>query len=170
MLTPEQTTALRPKLFSIQLVAGALIAGAILFAAVIAAITDWNNFNDRFKLLSLIGTVSGILVLGLSLIVPKVFASGDSDTLKPASNAQSAINDMIGSLTVETLIRFALIESAIMLNLMVVMIEPHRASLVIVGIGVLMMLIWFPRQSKMIATIEDRLRFPHEDPAQTSRR
>lgn len=158
MLTPEQINAIRPKLFTIQLVAATLFVSVVLFAVVISMITDWENLNDRFKMLSLIGTASGTLVLGLSMIVPRVFASGEPETHLPKSDdPQQSISSILTSLTVETLIRFALIEAAIFLNLVVMMIEPQRASLVIVGIGVLMMLIWFPRKSKMIAVIDDRL-------------
>jgi hypothetical protein len=157
MLTPEQITDIRPKLVVIQIIATALIIGVIVFAAVIFAIVDWGNLNARLKMLSLIGTVTGIFMFGLSIVAPKVFASGN-DVAPPADSDQSdAIKSILDSLMAENVIRFALIEAAIFLNLMVFMIEPHRAALVVVGIGILLMLICFPRQSRMITTIENRL-------------
>ena len=160
MLTPEQIADIRPKLVLIQTIAAALIIGVVVFAAVIFAIVDWGNLNDRLKMLSLIGAVTGIFMFGLSIVAPKIFASG-RDAAPPADSDQSnAIKPILESLMAENLIRFALIEAAIFLNLMVFMIESHRAALVVVGIGILLMLICFPRQSKMITTIEDRMGVP----------
>lgn len=157
MLTPEQTNNVRPKLVSIQIIAAAMIVGALVFTAVICTLVDWANLNKHLKMLSLIGTVSGILMLGLSFVAPRVFASGYEVSLPTDSDQSTAIKAILDTLVAENLIRFALIEAALFLNLMVFMIEPHRAGLVIVGIGVSLMLIYFPRQSKMISVIADRL-------------
>ena len=154
MLTPEQIKNIRPKLVAIQFIAAALIVGVVVFAGVMSAIVDWDNINDRFKMLSLIATASGIFMFTLSIVAPKVFASGNEVV---DSDPSTAILAIINTLMVENLIRFALIEAAVFLNLMVFMIEPHRGSLIVVGVGILLMLICFPRQSKMIAVIEDRL-------------
>ncbi len=157
MLTPEQITAIQPKLVVIQLIAAALITGVLVFAGVICAVADWGGLNDRLKMLSLIGAVSGVFMFVLSVVAPKVFASGQAESGPAASDQPDVIKTHLNSLLTETLIRFALIEAAIFLNSMVFMIESHRVSLVVVGIGILVMLFCFPRRSNMIAVIEDRL-------------
>jgi uncharacterized membrane protein len=158
MLTPEQTENIRPKLAVIQMIAAALIVGVIVFAGVIFAIVDWENLNERIKMLSLFGAATGILMFGFSIVAPRVFASSHHVALPAKPDQSEAIKPVLDSLMAEHIIRFALIEAAIILNLMVFMIEPHRAALVVVGIGILLMLIFFPRQSNMITTLEDRLR------------
>ena len=157
MLTPDQIDNIRPKLISIQIISAVLIVGALVFTAMICAIVDWDNLNERLKMLSMIGAVSGILMLGMSFVVPKVFSSGEGGLRSDNSDQSEVVKTTLHSLMVENLIRYALIEAALFLNLMVFLIEPHRAALLIVGIGVLTMLICFPRQSKMIAEIENRL-------------
>ena len=107
MLTPEQTRDIRPKMVVIQMIAAALIVGVIVFAAVIFAIVDWENLNEHLKMLSLIGTTTGILMFGFSIVAPKVVASSQNVSSPDQSDP---IKPVLDSLMAEHIIRFALIE------------------------------------------------------------
>lgn len=157
MLTQEQIADIRPKLVSIQIIAAALMIGSVIFTGVICAIADWDNLNEPLKMLSLIGTVSGVFMFGLSLVAPKFFSSGNDNAHSVDSDQSVTIKTVLDSMMTENLIRFVLIEAAIFLNLMLFLIENHRAALVVAGVGLMLMLICFPRQSKMIHVMEERL-------------
>jgi hypothetical protein len=152
MLTPEQISSLRPKLQITQLVAGALIGGVLVFAAIVCVL---NSGQDKtpVKLLTLMAAVTAAALFALSVVAPSMFAAAPlkSDDLKDSVLA------MANSLMTETLIRFSLIEAAIFLNLTVFFIAPDKISLIVAAAGVLLMLLCFPLQSRMITVIEDRL-------------
>lgn len=153
MLSPEQVRSLRAKLISIQIISGALIAGVLVFVAITCLITDWEELSDQLKMLTLIGAMTGVVMFALSIVAPGMFAGGPAHSEKDETKALQVI---VNSLMTENLIRFVLIEAAIFLNLMVFFIEPHRATLIVVAIGILLMLVCFPRQSKLISKIESR--------------
>lgn len=159
MLNDDQMTILRPRMLSTQIVAGALLVGVLILTGIIFLIVDSERLGNPLKMLTLIASVTAAAMFGLSVVAPGMFASGTPASVEnDESDRQAAIKTAANAIFVETLIRFFLIEAAIFLNLMVFFIEPHYASLVVVGIGVLLMLIFFPRQSKMAAAVEDQLR------------
>jgi hypothetical protein len=146
-------------MLSTQIVAGALLVGVLILTGIIFLIVDSERLGNPLKMLTLIASVTAAAMFGLSVVAPGMFASGTPASVEnDESDRQAAIKTAANAIFVETLIRFFLIEAAIFLNLMVFFIEPHYASLVVVGIGVLLMLIFFPRQSKMAAAVEDQLR------------
>ena len=157
MLTDEQVQQIRPRLLTIQAIAAALIVEVLFLAGVLSAIVDWENVADRVKMLTLIGMIAGVFIYALSIVVPRVFASGTN--LRPPTKVvdQYEIASTASTMMTEVLIRFALINGAIFLNLMVFCIEIHVASLVVAAIGLLLMVAFFPRQSNMISAIGDRL-------------
>ena len=159
MLTPEQTQRIQPKLKLVQIVAGALIFGALAFAAGMSLMVDWENLNDELKMLTMMASGSSLLLFVMSIFVPVIFAGNSSEfDHSGAPPDDASVDQAVPMLISETLIRFSLIEGGVFLNLMVLIIEPHVALIVVAGIGLLVMLALFPRQSKMISTIEKRAR------------
>ena len=153
MLSEEQRTKLRPRVASLQSIAGAMLAGAILAAVVIGTIADWDELGDPLSMLPLIGAVFGMLMVGSGIVFPLVFAgelaTGDSEEEKLKSAAQAV--------SVEYLVRFALVEAALFTNLLVLMLDLHTVTLGIVGLAILTFLFLFPIQSRFIGSVEKRL-------------
>jgi len=87
-------------------------------------------------------------------VFPLVFAgelaTGDSEEEKLKSAAQAV--------SVEYLVRFALVEAALFTNLLVLMLDLHTVTLGIVGLAILTFLFLFPIQSRFIGSVEKRLR------------
>jgi len=159
MLTSEQLAVTRPRLVSTQIIAGALLVGVLLFATITFLMIDTDRLGNPLRMLTLFATVTSAAMFGLAVIAPGMFASGVQRPNPDSTDEekQKAIATASNAIFVETLIRFCLIEAAIFLSLMVFFIEPHYATLVVVGIGVLLMLFFFPRQSKMVSKIEDQI-------------
>jgi hypothetical protein len=158
MLSSEQVQQVRPRLLSIQIVSAALILSVSVFAVATSMIVDWENLNDRIKMLDLFASATGVLIFVLSIFAPGMFSSDITAASHSTSDQSSAVMAIANMILTENLIRFTLLEAAIFLNLMVFIIEPHIALLVVAGIGLLLMLVFFPRQSKMISHIENRIR------------
>jgi hypothetical protein len=157
MLNQDQIKRIQPKLLLIQVIAAALILGALAFATAMSVMVDWENLNDQVKMLTLFAGVSGLFISVMSIFVPKIFASHPGVTKATGDALEDRdIDAAVATLTTESLIRYAMLEGAVFLNLMVLIIEPHLASLVVAGIGLLLMIVLFPRQSRLVAAIEDR--------------
>jgi len=153
MLSDEQTKRVGSKLFLVQIAAAAMMFSIVILVPVMCMIAQWETLTGTAKLLTMIASLAAICMYLMSAFVPKIFS-----TQPPAGlSDDAAVDSVLGMLSTETLIRFALIEGAAFMNLLVFMVEPHMASLIAAGIGFLMMLIFFPRKSKMISAIEASL-------------
>jgi len=157
MLSKEQTQQVAPKLLATQLVIVAMLIGLIALVAVICfALVDFDNLNPRIKMLTLIGFVAGMLLFGLSVVVPKIFATDVPVKGNDEAAESSAISAIVNAMFTENVARAAVIEGGVFLNAIVFMLEPHIASLVVIGIGVLLMLASFPLRNRQLATLEER--------------
>ncbi|MGY8748392.1 MAG: hypothetical protein ACKVHR_10095 [Pirellulales bacterium] len=154
MLSEEQKTRLRPRVISLQSTAGAMIVASALAASVIAAIANWDELGDRLSMLPLIGAIFGLMMIGSGITFPLVFAgefaTGDSE--------EERVKSAVQSVSVEYLIRFALVQAALFTNLLVLMLDLHTVTLGIVGFAMATLLFLFPFQSRFVGSVEKRLR------------
>ena len=154
MLSEEQKTRLRPRVISLQSTAGAMIVASALAASVIAAIANWDELGDRLSMLPLIGAIFGLMMIGSGITFPLVFAgefaTGDSE--------EERVKSAVQSVSVEYLIRFALVQAALFTNLLVLMLDLHTVTLGIVGFEMATLLFLFPFQSRFVGSVEKRLR------------
>ena len=153
MLSEEQKTRLRPRIVALQSIAGIMLVASTLVAGVIATIAIWDELGDPLSMLPLIGTIFGILMIGSGIVFPLVFA-GESVT---GNSEEEKINSAVQAITVEFLVRFALIQAALFTNLMVLMLDLHVVTLGIIGLATVVFLFLFPFQSKFIGSVEKRL-------------
>ena len=153
MLSEEQRTRLRPRLVALQSTAGAMIVASTLAGTVIATIASWDELGDRLSMLPLIGAIFGILMIGSAIVFPLVFA-GESTT---GASEEGKIKSAVQSITVEYLVRFALVQAAFFTNLIVLMLDLHTVTLGIVGLAIITFLFLFPFQSRFIGAVEKRL-------------
>lgn len=165
MLSNDQLQPLLLRIRMSQLIAALLIVGAIVFIGLISFIADWENMNERAKMLNLFAGATGIFVLMLSLFVPKMFfavphlrpqkkSNGDSPNAPQPPVDPALVNEFSQSLMSENILRYALIDGAIFLNLVVFTIEPHISSFIVAGIGIALMILLFPRKAKMVASLQ----------------
>jgi MFS family permease len=164
MLTTEQVDRIRPKLNFIQMIVLAIVLGAVAFAAVVAAIVDWSNLASYMKMMSLIGMATGAGMFAIAFIVPSLIAETSTAVVaRELSNERREIDDnqaidsIISSLSISQIIFFAIVEGAVFLNLLTFMLEHSKPSLIIVGLGLLIMLIAFPTKSRLQKRVANRL-------------
>ncbi len=165
MLSPTQVQRAKPKLLLIQLIAAAILIGAFFFTGIILTMTDWSKFPGDGRIMSLLGAITGFAMLGLAWIVPNLIATSstqiaaevirfrDSDQLD-----DKIIEGSLASLVFRRIVFSAIIDGAIFLNLIVFFIEQNTVNLAIIGLGLLVMVVGFPIQSRLISKIDDQLR------------
>lgn len=157
MLDSEQIKRIQPKLKTVQIIAAALIGGAFTFTVAMSLLVDWEHLNSEAKMLTMMGAGTGLLVFVLSIFAPRVFSGQSAKQKADTSSAgDSAVDAAVPMMMTETLIRYTLLESGIFLNLMVMILEPHVASISVAGMGLFLMLALFPTSSRLLSGVEDR--------------
>ena len=161
MLSQEQQQQIAPKIQVAQIIGAAMVMGAIFFSVGICFVANWEEIGV-LKLITLIGAFTGFTIFVLSFIIsfmfPKIPAGKEITVSGDENRETAAIDSILRIMTTEAIVRAALIEGAILLNLMVFMLEPHLISLVVVGIGILLMAALIPWPTKAMSRVEDRLR------------
>lgn len=161
MLTEQQRSEVRPRLFALQIIAISMIFGAIVFAGMVASMADWSLIYEPIKMLNTIGIGTAVVMFIIAFLAPSMIppvpvnvgkAPVDPD---PAQDAK-AIKGIIASLSTETVIRFAILEGAIFLNVMVFMLEPRVATIVVIGIAVFLMLASMPFPFRSMTKLNHR--------------
>lgn len=158
MLTKDQKQQAAPKFLLTQIVAVALMLGVFgLIAVICFVLVDFDNLNPRIKMLTLIGFVAGMLLYGVSIVVPRIFATDLPAKTDDESGERKAITSIVNAMLTEKIAQVAVVEGGIFLNAIVFMLEPHVSSLVVIGIGIVLMFAYFPRRSRQMAVLEERL-------------
>lgn len=160
MFSNQPNQPLKAKLRLIQWFAIAMLLGVGIFTGLISVMADWNHLNENLKLLNLLAAGTGIFLFMLSAFAAKAFSS-PSQPKQPGSKAtpldSPAALQAASALFMEIVLCYCLINGGIFLNLMVFVVEPHLVSFVIAAAGILVMLLFFPRQSRMISKIERQI-------------
>lgn len=158
MLTPNQNEIASRKVLAGQILAGAVIFGALFFGGMIATTVNWSDLNGPIKLMSTIAAASAIILFGVALVAPTMFprlpnfkSSGD-----PAIE-DKAVQEIGSLLTWQNMIRLAILDAGIFVNILPLMFEPRWVNIAAIGIGLLLMLANFPFRSRSMRKIEFRL-------------
>ena len=161
MLSDQLLETFKPKLLALQIVPLAMMGGAVVFAGAISTMADWSVVDRPFKIFNLIGAGTAVCMYVLAFVVPSLFPKTPDQLPQPGDQLSSdleekAVSGIIGLLTTETIIRYALIEGGVMLNLMVLMLEARWVSVIVAGLGFVLMLLCFPLNSRLQDRISDR--------------
>ena len=120
----------------------------IVLAPVVLLSADLKSIFGPPKMLTLIAAIGALGMFSMAGVVSKIFG-----IQPPQQSDDQATIKLVNSLSTESLIRIALIEGAVFLNLLVFMLEPQIVSLVVAGIGFLMMLFYFPRNNSVLRKV-----------------
>ena len=152
MLSEDQQSQIRARVRQFQLAAIGMMIFVLVLLPLVLFTVDLKHIYGQAKLLTMIAAVGAIGMLAMATVVPKIFGGPT-----PNRPNDEAVRSMAYSLSLESLIRFALLEGAVFLNLIVFMLEPHIVSLTVAGIGFLLMLFFFPSSKRISSTIDRRL-------------
>ena len=148
----------------IQLICASLIFGVLTFAIVIGVIVGFNNINSDLGIMTLIGIVIAATTYGLSFVVPAVAAKGTLESVRTKFKKSGESLDsplgyekLAGIFNTSVILRYALIEGSIFLNLVVFFLEKSSYSLMISAIGIILMVVCFPFPGRMVDWIENRI-------------
>ena len=150
-LTKEQLEQLSKPGLTIKIICGALLAGVCMFGLILLLIVDFNSLNIELDMLVLLAASSGAVMFSTSFVAFKVLS-----TQTAAKNESMMAHFQI--LQTAWIVRFAIIEGAIFVNLIVTIAENSLITMFVALVGVLLMVIGFPRSVKVEELLADRLR------------
>ena len=173
-MTPEQFAALEPDkvLFTMRIIAGALIAGVLTFAGIASFVVfsqlpaaqpggQPQNGSEIIMYLGLAGAVGAVV---MSFFVPNLIATaGVKGVAKMAQDGTATgPKELFGRLLsvaqVKMIIALALIEGAAFFNLIAFIITKSLIPPVVVGALLFVMAIHFPTKFKLARWLEDQQR------------
>ena len=159
MLTSSQNEIASRKIFSGQLIAGALICGVVFFTGMIATTVDWSDLSGSFKFISTIAAASAIILFGVAFVAPTLFARlpNFKKSDDPATQ-DKGVGEISSMLVSQSMGRLAFLAAGVFANIMPMMFDARWVNIVVIGIGLLLMLINFPFRGRSLRKVESRLK------------
>jgi hypothetical protein len=164
MLRQSEILAFTPRIRQNQIVAVAMIIGLIAFAVVTCVIVSWRNVTWTPSLLSLIALVFGCAIFPLAWLVSQLTArsgvrlvSAKTGSRQDDVDRSACIEQFAGLSTAVTIVRLALLESAVLFNLVVFLVDRRMPSLIFAGLVIGLTLFLFPTDGRIAHWIQQRL-------------
>ena len=152
MLTPDILLQILPKLKRTWYVFLALGAGLLMFAIAIGFVVDWERFSTEAGMISLMGAVTGLMMFGMSFMVPKLIGSTRDQVaaqlIKEAGGGEITdlriYDSLADNLWWDRILAGMILESGIFLNFLTFFVEPNSVALAVILIGAVIYLFRFP--------------------------
>jgi hypothetical protein len=160
----------------LQAVTATLVFGAIIGLIVVVGFIP-DPLNNDPNMLVILGAFTGMVSFGLSYVVAAIFNSdhssnsaqnhnNNSTNLNPEDSAnplvdadtEKQIQRASSQVMNSHIVRSAIIEGAVFLNLMVLLLERNYISVAVILLGVLLLLVLMPTHHKMIKSVQTRLK------------
>ncbi len=161
MLNQQQIQTIEPRIRTIQIVCGSLIMG-LMTMAVIFVVAMGPEFIPKLGILQMVGIGMAVPVILMSFILPTGIRRNSlrqslSDEQKNDPFQDEVITQALASVQTSSIIRFALLEGAAIMNLIFWFVEKSLYNLVVVGIALGLMVAFFPFSGRIIDTIQSDL-------------
>ena len=136
---------------NLKIVCGALLGGAVLLGLVLCSIVDFAKLSTEPKMLVLMASTIGVAMFMMSVVLFKMLAGqtrAKTDSLKSHFNVLHSA----------WIVRFAIVGAACFLNLMVTILHQSLITLFVAVLGILFMLLAFPRTQVVEKLLQERMK------------
>ena len=145
-----------------QVIAGSLIAGVAIFALVVTVIRSGQGplFNSKVGLdspLVLVGLVVAVSAVMTNVLLPNLMFRTPPEQLKAARTREERVEALRGMSQIKLIVRYAILEGAAFLNLILFMLEGSALNLGLAIVLLLLMMAHFPTTGRIEAYLETRL-------------
>ena len=149
-LTNEQLEEIRKPIQTLKIICGALLVGVCGAAIVISLLVDFANLKTDPVMLVALAATTGAVMYSSSLIAFKVIST-------QTKSRKEGVKGHFEVLQSAWIVRFAVVEGACFLNLIVTLLENSLITMFVSLVGVLIMLVGFPRNIKVEELLETRM-------------
>ena len=150
-LSNEQLENLRKPMQSLKIICGAMIMGVAMAGIIFCTMIDLGNLKTELEMLVAMAAGFGMVMYMMSFVMFKIIST-------QTNSKSTSETSHFGVLQSAWIVRFAIIEGACFLNLIVTLLQNSLITLFVALVGVLFMLIWFPRSMKVEELLEERMR------------
>lgn len=150
-LSNEQLADLKKPMQNLKIICGAMIMGVFTAGVIFCTMIDLGNLKTDLEMLVAMAAGFGMVMYMMSFVMFKVLSTQTNSSTGSATGH-------FGVLQSAWIVRFAIIEGACFLNLIVTLLQNSLITLFVALLGVLLMLIWFPRSMKVEELLEERMR------------
>lgn len=150
-LSNEQIDRIAGPSRNLKIICGALLGGVVMFGVIICTIVDFPNLNTDLVMLVAMAAGFGMVMYMMSFVMFKMLSG----------QTQAKSGDLLshfGVLQSAWIVRFAMVEGACFLNLIVTMLHNSLITLCVALVGILVMLIGFPRSIVVEDLLDERMR------------
>lgn len=164
MLSQEEIQSIAPRIRQTQIVAAALLLGMASFVGLLCIIVDWPKVTWQLSGLCAIGLAFGFVMLAMAWMIPRLIA--EAGTKRIAEQMQGILDDkhrqtasgkLAGLYTSVILVGLSLVESAVLFNLVVFLIDRRLPSLIFAALALINAVFVAPTTNRAIQWLEDRL-------------
>ena len=162
-MKPQESETLEPRIRILQIICLAMIMGVIVFL-LLMLVLKIGEINSGLSLLTLLGIGFAIPAFLASIIVPKIVAgsgiknaANKLDEAGQKAESEDGLKSVFEVFQAANIIRFALLEGAMFFNAMLFFLRGSVASLIVVGVGLAIMIMFFPRRDAATAWVEERV-------------
>jgi len=165
-LTEFQVTQVKQALVTMRLIFAGLPMGAIIFFLIVMVLSLGEAWTGELTPLSAIGILVGFASMGASGVVLKLvqtrqyeglkqsFGIADRSPHKTDQWTDQQVKSLLGMWQTTSIIRVAVIEGALFLNLVATLVDRNFLSLGIIGCLFLAMLGLFPRRHSLASLLQ----------------
>ncbi|QEG25104.1 hypothetical protein [Mariniblastus fucicola] len=136
---------------TLQIIGGAMIMGVSVAGVMLSAVAGFAKLDTELSMLVAMAAMTGAVMYSIAFGAFKMLSS----------QTDSKSDDLMSNFKVlqtAWIVRFAIIEGACFLNLMVTLVEHSLITLFVAVFGVLLMVIGFPRTMKVEELLEERMK------------
>lgn len=137
----------------LQAVSASMAAAALIGVIVVVGLVP-EALNARLNMLVMLGALTALTSYGLSFVVAAIFNQPvAADEVPTEPQVKKATQQILNA----HIIRSAIIEGGIFLNLMVLLLERNVISIAMIGLGFLLLCFLFPTRSRLAHAVSRRL-------------
>ena len=163
MLNEEQLKTLQPAILGMQIISGALLFGALMACAALFLINSNRQFNSTLGILTGLGILMAAVNFVAALIIPSLMRKSSLNELRKLltgdqkETEQGTLEAAAASVARFQIVRFALIEGAIFINLLFWFVEGSLYGWVAIAVGFVLMIAFFPYPNRAANSIDELL-------------
>ena len=156
ILKREQMDAIKPAINSVRFICLALIGGVTIAAIILSAITDWQQINTDFEPLAIFGLAIGFSCLASAFTIPNILFAGSSG-IEDKDTDDVKLKKLSGVFQTKTIVRYAMLEGAAFLNLVLFFVSHNILLLGFVALALAAMVVAFPKIDSVYACFGEQL-------------
>lgn len=150
----EMMSLVKPVVKVLQIITLALAMGAFLFGVIVIGVAGTHGLHTGPKMLILMAAGTGMFLYLLSFPLSAAFANRVNASDPPD---EADVRKIMAGLQTSHIIKSAMIEGGVYLNLIVLLLDHGLFNLWVAGLGIVLLVLQFPTLGRFVGRVEKGL-------------